>query len=215
MQQSVKTNKMLLAFLICIFAVLLQSGDTKKWVQFLEEENISYDKADLDFEPEIISAETVDVAPKLNRLIQSMEEDIEQFRNGFKKKIEKTILRVHRSTQEELKMPRKPELRHQYGMLFNHQGYVMPGLQSLQLFLAVDLPKVEDLYHESPEFPNCSIWAAQDPFYSNYYSTKGSYYIKWTAYKEINESLSFLNEAVHHKVCIQYQSKYNNLLSQI
>ena len=51
MQQSVKTNKMLLAFVICILAVLLQSADTKKWVQFLEEENISYDKADLDFEP--------------------------------------------------------------------------------------------------------------------------------------------------------------------
>ena len=90
----------------------------------------------------------------------------------------------------------------------------MPGLQSLQLFLAVDLPKVEDLYHEPPEFPNCSTWAASDPFH-NYYSTKGSYYIKWTVYKEINESLSFLNEAVHDKVCIQYQSKYNNLLPQI
>ena len=91
----------------------------------------------------------------------------------------------------------------------------MPGLQSLQLFLAVDLPKIEDLYHEPPEFPNCSMWAAPDPFYKNYYSTKGSYYIKWTVYKEINESLSFLNEVVHHKVCIKYQSKYNNLLSPI
>ena len=39
-----------------------------------------------------------------------MEEDIKQFRNDFQKKIDKTILRVHRSTQEELKMPRKPEL---------------------------------------------------------------------------------------------------------
>ena len=56
-----------------------------------------------------------------------MEEDIEQFRNDFEKKIGETILRVLRSTQEELKMPRKPELQHQYGMLFNHQGYVMPG----------------------------------------------------------------------------------------
>ena len=164
MQQSVKTKKMLLAFVICIFAVLLQSGDTKKWVQFLEEENISYDKADLNFEPEIILAETVDVAPKLNRLIQSMEEDIEQFRNDFQKKINETILRVRRSTQEELKMPLKLELQHQYGMLFNHQGYVMPGLQSLQLFLAVDLPKVEDLYHEPPEFLNCSTWAERTPF---------------------------------------------------
>ena len=77
MQQSVKTNKMLLAFVICIFTVLLQYGDTKKWVQFLEEENISYDKVYLDFEPEIISPETVDIAPKLNRVIQSMEEDME------------------------------------------------------------------------------------------------------------------------------------------
>ena len=144
-----------------------------------------------------------------------MEEDIEQFRNDFEKKIDETILRVRRSTQEELKMPWKPELRHQYGMLFNHQGYVMPGLQSLQLFLAVDLPKIEDQYHEPPEFPNCSNWAAPEPFYSKYYSIPGSYYIKWTTYKEMNESLSFLNEAVHQKVCKQYQSKYNKLLSQI
>ena len=110
MQQSVETNKMLLALVICILTVLLQPADTKKWVQFLEEENISYNKAELDFEPEIISAETMDVAPKLNRLIQSMEEDIEQFRHDFEKKIGETILRVHRSTQEELKMPQKPEL---------------------------------------------------------------------------------------------------------
>ena len=123
---------MLLAFVICIFATLLQSSDTKKWVQFLEEENIGYNKEDLDFEPEIISAESVEVVPKLNRLIQSMEEDIEQFKNDFQKKIDETILRVRRSTQDELKMPQKPELRHQYGMLFNHQGYVMLGLQSLQ-----------------------------------------------------------------------------------
>ena len=82
---------------------------------------------------------------------------VTQFRNDFEKKIGETILRVGRSTQEELKMPRQPELRHQYGMLFDHQGYVMLGLQSLQLFLAVDLPKIEDLYHEPPEFPNCSM----------------------------------------------------------
>ena len=110
MQQSVQTNKMLLALVICIFTVLLQATDTKKWVQFVEEDNISYNTAELDFEPELISAETVEVAPKINRLVQSMEEDIEQFRNDFEKKIDETILRVHRSTQEELKMPRKPEL---------------------------------------------------------------------------------------------------------
>ena len=39
-----------------------------------------------------------------------MEEDTEQIRNDFEKKIDQTILRVHRSTQEELKMPQKLEL---------------------------------------------------------------------------------------------------------
>ena len=38
MQQSVKTNKMLQALVICILTLLLQPADTKKWMQFLEEE---------------------------------------------------------------------------------------------------------------------------------------------------------------------------------
>ena len=49
----------------------------------------------------------------------------------------------------------------------------------------------------------------------NYYNTVGEGYIKWTAYKEMNESFSFLDEAVHHKVCIQYRTKNNNLLAHI
>ena len=83
---------------------------------------------------------------------------------------------------------------------------MMPGLQSLQLFLVIDLPKIEDLYHEPPAFPNCTTWAAPLPENSNYYGTGGEYYIKWTTYKELNESISFLNEALHYKVCIQYQT---------
>ena len=51
--------------------------------------------------------------------------------------------------------------------------------------------------------------------HKDYYRTGGDYYIKWTAYKELNEPISFLNEAVHHKVCIQYQTKYNNLIEHI
>ena len=64
MQQSVKINKMLLIFVIYIIATFLQSGDTKTWVQFLEEENITYNEEDLDFKPEIISTEHIEVAPK-------------------------------------------------------------------------------------------------------------------------------------------------------
>ena len=68
MQQSVKTNKMLLVLVICILTLLLQPADTKKWVQFLEEENISYNKAELNFEPEIISAETCGSRTKLKQI---------------------------------------------------------------------------------------------------------------------------------------------------
>ena len=91
----------------------------------------------------------------------------------------------------------------------------MPGLQFLQLFLTIDLPKLEDLHHDPPAFPNCTTWAVPHPMHKDYYSTGGEYYIKWTAYKELNESISFLNKAVHHKVCIQYQTKYNNLIEHI
>ena len=92
---------------------------------------------------------------------------------------------------------------------------MMPDLQSLQLFLTIDLPKLEDLHHDRPAFPNCTTWPVPHPMHKDHYSTGGEYYIKWTAYKELNESISFLNEAVHHKVCIQYQTKYNNLIEHI
>ena len=42
---------------------------------------------------------------------------------------------------------RKPELQHQYGMLFNHHSQVISGLKNMDLFLSIDLPKVEDIAH--------------------------------------------------------------------
>ena len=50
---------------------------------------------------------------------------------------------------------RKPELRHQYGMLFNHHGYVISGLKNLELFLSIVLPKITDIQHTPPPFPDC------------------------------------------------------------
>ena len=82
-------------------------------------------------EPEILSTDSIEVQPQLNRLIQSMENDIEKFKTEFQKRIDDTVSRDWLSVQENAKMPRKPDLQHQYGMLFNHQGYMMPGLQSL------------------------------------------------------------------------------------
>ena len=50
-------------------------------------------------------------------------------------------------------------IRHQYGMLFNHQGQVISGLKNMDLFLSIDLPKVEDIAHVPPSFPDCDNWA--------------------------------------------------------
>ena len=63
---------MLLTTVLCLFLIMLQSGETRKWVHFKEEENITYDVQDLIDEPEILSTNSIEVRPQLNKLIQSM-----------------------------------------------------------------------------------------------------------------------------------------------
>ena len=114
---------------------------------------------------------------------------------------------------------RKPELRHQYGMLFNHHGQVISGLKNIDLFLSIDLPKVEDIAHVPPPFPECDNWAA--PHKSNrnqhvYYSYLGFGTDKHGPMTELNRNTSqYLTEAVHITVCNQYKHKYVKLLERI
>ena len=71
---------------------------------------------------------------------------------------------------------RKPELRHQYGMLLNHHGQVISGLKNMDLFLSIDLPKVEDIAHVPPPFLECDNWATPHRTNRNqhvYYSSFG------------------------------------------
>ena len=67
---------MLLTTVLCLFLTMLQSGETRKWVHFKEEENITYDVQDLIDEPEILSTDSIEVQLQLNKLIQTMENDI-------------------------------------------------------------------------------------------------------------------------------------------
>ena len=86
---------------------------------------------------------------------------------------------------------------------------------TVKLFLAIDLPKIADLQHTPPPFPNCTTWAVPFPPQMKVYETMGSAYVACTAYRELHQSLAFLDEAVHHKVCIQYKAKYDNLFKHI
>ena len=101
---------MVLTTVLCLFLTMLQSGETQKWIHFKEEENITYDEQDLIDEPEILSTDSIEVQLQLNKLIQSMENDIEKFKTEFQKRIDDTVSCTHHSIQENTKMPRKPEL---------------------------------------------------------------------------------------------------------
>ena len=73
---------------ICIFTTLLQSSEPRKWVHLMDEDNITYNVQDLDDEPELLSTNSIEVQPTLNKLIQSMEKDIEQLKTEFQKHIQ-------------------------------------------------------------------------------------------------------------------------------
>ena len=89
----------------------------------------------------------------------------------------------------------------------------------MDLFLSIDLPKVEDIAHVPPPFPECDNWAA--PHKSNrnqhvYYSYLGFGTDKHGPMTELNRNTSqYLVEAVHITVCNQYKHKYVKLLERI
>ena len=89
----------------------------------------------------------------------------------------------------------------------------------MDLFLSIDLPKVEDIAHVPPPFPDCDNWAA--PHKSNhnqhvYYSSLGFGRNNHGPMTELNTNTSeYLAEAIHITVCNQYKTKYIKLLERI
>ena len=89
----------------------------------------------------------------------------------------------------------------------------------MDLFLLIDLPKVEDIAHVPPPFPDYDNWAA--PHRSNrnqhvYYSSLGFGRNNHGPMTELNTNTSeYLAEAIHITVCNQYKNKYIKLLEQI
>ena len=104
-------------------------------------------------------------------------------------------------------------------MLFYHHGQVISELKNMDLFLSIDLPKVEDIAHVPPPFPHCDNSAA--PHKSNrnqhvYYSYLGFGTDKQGPMTELNSNTSqYLAEAVHITVWNQYKHKYVKLLERI
>ena len=158
---------------------------------------------------------------QINTVAALVHKSMKDFQEHMKKYTADTTERVKRATQKakEYGFVRRPELRHQYGMLFNNHGQVISGLKNMDLFLSIDLPKVEDIEHVPPPFPTCDNWAA--PHKSNrnqhvYYSALGFGKNNRGPMTELNSNTSeYLVEAIHITVCNQYKTKYVKLLDSI
>ena len=160
------------------------------------------------------------IEERMNKISTMVRKSVSDFHAQLKQYTTELTERIKRATTKaDYGFVRKPELRHQYGMLFNLHGQVISGLKNMDLFLSIDLPKVEDIAHVPPPFPECDNWAA--PHKSNrnhhvYYSSLGFGKDNHGPMTELNTNTSeYLAEAIHITVCNQYKNKYIKLLERI
>ena len=186
-------------------------------------------------EPDIIRATDILIEQRISKISTMVRKSVSDFHAELKQYTTELTERIKRATAKvDYGFVRKPELQHQYGMLFNHHGQVISGLKNMDfnhhgqvisglkntdLFLSIDLPKVEDISHVPPPFPDCDNWAA--PHKSNrnhhvYYSSLGFGKDNHGPMTELNSNTSaYLTEAIHITVCNQYKTKYIKLLESI
>ena len=88
-----------------------------------------------------------------------------------------------------------------YGMLFEHQGYLLQGLRYLYLLVAIKLPQVTDLLHDPDLMPECDRWAEQ---YDITTSQRSSIY-----------HCKPYNEPIHQAVCRQLFDTYRDTMQSI
>ena len=184
----------------------------QSWVKFRKVKCPTYKSSSLHGEPNIIHATDSLIEEKLNKISTMISKSISDFHAQLTEYRTELTKRIKRASMQ-------PELRHQYGMLFNHHGQVISGLKNMDLFLSIDLPKVEDIAHIPPPFPECDNWAA--PHKSNrnhhvYFSAHGFGRDNHGPMTELNTNTSeYLAEAIHITVCYQYRNKYVKLLERI
>ena len=141
-------------------------------------QNTARQKVPVNEEVNIIRAKRINLEERINTVATLVQKSIQDFQKHMQKYTTDITGRIKRATQvtREYGFVRKPELWHQYGMLFNHHGQVISGLKNMDLFLLIDLLKVEDIAHVPPPFPECHNWAAPHRTNRNqrvYYSALG------------------------------------------
>ena len=204
-------------FLIAILLATLCHGHTpinkQSWVHFRKVKEPTYETAPANGEPNIIHAKHILIEERISPLSVLVQKSLRAFQEQMKKYAADVATRVKQATQAtgDYGFVRKPEIRHQYRMLFNHHGQVIFGLKNMDLFLSIYLPKVKDIAHVQPLFLEYDNWTAPHRTNQNqhvYYSTIGFGRNNHGLMTELNSNTSeFLMEAIHIMVCNQYKHK--------
>ena len=85
--------------------------------------------------PNIIYAKEILIEERLNQVSKMIDKSLQDFNTQMKRYTTDLTKRMKRATaNRDYGFVRKPELRHQYGMLFNHHGQVISGLKNIDLF---------------------------------------------------------------------------------
>ena len=212
--------KLLLLLLLAGACLAYTPINERGWVKFKNVQVPTYNSSLLHEAPNIIYAKEILIEERLNQVSKMIDKSLQDFHTQMKRYTTDLTKRMKRATaNRDYGFVRKPELRHQYGMLFNHHGQVISGLKNMDLFLSIDLPKIEDIAHVPPPFPDCDNWAAPHKSNKNhhvYFSAHGFGRDNHGPMTELNSNTSeYLAEAIHIMVCNQYKNKYIKLIEHI
>ena len=213
--------KIILAMLLVIVCYAYTPITERSWINFKKVKDPTYVSAPDNRESNIILAKHIPIEERISTLATIIWKSVRDFQKQMQKYATDITKWVKRTANaiEDYGFVHKPELRHQYGMLFNHHGQVISGLKNMDLFLSIDLPKVEDIAHVPLPFPDSDNWAAPHRTNRNqhvYYSSLGFGKDNHGPMTTLNHNTSeYLSKAVHIMVCNQYKHKYIKLLNCI
>ena len=146
--------KLLLLLLLAGTCIAYTPIAERSWVNFKNVPVSAYNSSLLHEAPNIIYAKEILIEERLNEVSKMIDKSLQDFHTNMKRYTTDLTERIKRATaKRDYGFVRKPELRHQYGMLFNHHGQVISGLKNMDLFLSIDLPKIEDIAHVPPSVP--------------------------------------------------------------
>ena len=98
----------------------------RSWVKFRKVQYPTYNGSLLHQEPDILRATDILIEEKLNKISTMISKSVSDFHAQLAEYTTELTKRIKRATtQADYGFVRKPELRHQYGMLFNHHGQVI------------------------------------------------------------------------------------------